>query len=97
MLLTICWTAIGQTRKETTAKTSRTLTYYYFGYAPGNYIDTESQYGFRMKWKKCMIKDRHVRHNERVEKKINARLGENWLVSYFEKLETNSAAQLIEK
>jgi hypothetical protein len=54
---------------------------------PGQYVDTESLYGFRMKWKKCIIKPRHIRHNKRVERKINDRLADNWLAKNFDRLE----------
>jgi len=40
-----------------------------------------------MTWKKCIMKKRHIRHNKRVEKKINERLGANWLAENINKLE----------
>lgn len=40
-----------------------------------------------MKWKKCVIKPKHVKHNKRVEGKINEKLGENWLATNINKLE----------
>jgi hypothetical protein len=86
ILLIICSTTFGQTT-QTRDKKQRTLTYYTFGMGPGQYVDTESLYGFKMKWKKCVIKPRHIRHNRRVERKINERLGENWLTNNIIKLE----------
>ena len=86
ILLTICSTTFGQTIK-TKDKKQRTLTYYTFGMGHGQYVDTESLYGFKMKWKKCVIKPRHIRHNKRVERKINEGLGENRLADNFNKLE----------
>jgi hypothetical protein len=88
ILLIICMRASGQTSGAIKNKKPRTLTYYYFGDgAFGAYVDTESQYGFKMKWKKCVIKNRHIHHNKRVEKKINERLGDNWLAQNIDKLE----------
>ena len=68
-------------------KKERILTYYYFGTMRGHFVDTESLYGFKLKWKRCVIKNRHIRHNERVERKLNERLGDNWLAQNFEKFE----------
>lgn len=87
ILLTICSTTFGQTIK-TKDKKQRTLTYYTFGMGPGQYVDTENLYGFRMKWKKCIVKPRHVRHNKRIERKINERLGDNWLAQNIDQLES---------
>ena len=88
ILLTICSTAFGQTdQTKEIIKTTTTLTYYTFGMSPGQYVDAESLYGFKMKWKKCIIKNRHIRHNNNVEKKINDRLGKNWFVQNIHKLE----------
>jgi hypothetical protein len=50
-------------------------------------METETLYGIKMKWKKCVIKPRHIRHNKRTERKINQRLGENWLAKNINKLE----------
>lgn len=85
ILLTICSTAFGQTTKPKD-KNQRTLTYYTFGMGPEQYVDTASLYGFIMKWKTCIIKPRHIRHNKRVERKINERLGDNWLAENIDKL-----------
>jgi hypothetical protein len=88
VLLTICSTTFAQTGQESKGTNKRrTLTYYTFGMGPGQYVDTDKLYGFRMKWKKFVVKPRHVRHNRRVEKKINQRHGENWLAHNFDKLE----------
>jgi len=88
ILLMFFLTASGQTSGTKMNRKPRTLTYYYFGDIGGRaYVDTESKYGFKMKWEKCIIKDRHIRHNERVEKKINERLGDNWLAQNIDKLE----------
>jgi len=44
-----------------------------------------------MKWKGCAIKNRHIRHNGRVERRINERLGHNWFSQYIEKVELTYA------
>jgi hypothetical protein len=84
ILLTFSSAVYGQTSP---GKKPITLTYYTFGIARGYYVDTETLYGLKLKWKGCIIKNRHVRHNKKVEEKINKRLGENWLASNFKNLE----------
>src|SRR5688572_25782110 len=87
ILLMFFLTASGQTSGTKMNRKQRTLTYYNFAdIGRRAYVDTESQYGFKMKWKKCVIKDRHIRHNKRVEKKINERLGDNWLAQNIDNL-----------
>ena len=91
LILTIsCLSVNAQEKGKTTDtknKWSRVPTYYVFGVAPVPYIDTKKLYGFKVKFKGCLVKDRHIRHNKKVEQIINARFGENWFEEHVENMQ----------
>lgn len=78
-LLIICHRGQGQSTAgmESTWK-GKMPTYYTFGPITPRFVDTKKLYGFKTKHKKCQMKQRHIRHNNKVEKVINSRLGDNW-------------------
>ena len=86
-LLIICHLALAQSTDsiKSTAK-GKIPTIYTFGPMTPRFVDTKKLYGFKTKHKKCRMKERHIRHNNKVVKIINSRLGDNWFNENFDKL-----------
>lgn len=65
-------------REEAAQVATFDLTYWWAGWACPTFVDTKEQYGFSIKCTGCGVSAIHIRHNRRVERRINKVYGKDW-------------------